>query len=289
MVTAEIAGASMLLFIAIVLLFNAISLTSRAAQLRGVDTYALAFLNYLWASVICWCVVLISGSAMPTEAFRISLVAGIAYVSAFLFMLQSMKVKGTAIAQAVMGISVLVPIAAAMLLWGERLQLLSGVGVALALVSLPMLTLDKGYDRQPMTLSRFGALAGLFFANGLALVCTKWYHFADVQAHRALYPAALFAVAAVAGFILWKMRPERKLGKTEILWGAAVGIANAVTVLVLLAGLDAFQSAVLFPLTSAAALAVVTAFAAVVWHEIPGKIGWIGIGVASVAVVLANL
>ena len=78
-------------------------------------------------------------------------------------------------------------------------------------------------------------------------------------------------------------------GALEIKWGLLLGASNAIINILILATLDVLLASVMFPILAAVGLALTTTFAAVVWREIPGRLGWAGIGLAVLAVVLANM
>ena len=279
----------MFVFILIVLCAAGFALTTRAAQLRDTDTVAVGAINYTFAALIAWALAFVSQPAAAPETLRIGILGGITYVLAYLFLLPSLRHKGTAIAASVVQLGVLVPIVGALLIWGERPAIIRAYGMVLAVLALPLLTLDKGVSRQPLTLGRVMVLVGLFLLNGLAMLVNTWFHTTGLEGQRAMYLAILFTVAAVGCTAAWLIRPERKLGIKEAAWGALLGTFNVGGTLFTLYGLDLYLASVLFPITAALALAVITTFAAIAWREIPGKIGWAGIAAALTAVVLANM
>ncbi len=279
----------MLVFILIVLCGAGFALTTRAAQRRDTDTVGVGAVNYAFAALIACTLASVSGPAAAPETLRIGILGGITYVVAYLFLLPSLRQKGTAIAASVMQLGVLVPIAGALLIWAERPEILRAYGMVLAVLALPLLTLDKGVSRHRLTLGRVMVLLGLFLLNGLAMLVNTWFHTTGLEGQRTMYLAILFSVAAVGCTAAWLLRPERKLGVQEAAWGLLLGAFNVAATLLTLYGLDLYLASVLFPLTAALTLALITAFAAIAWREIPGKIGWVGIAVALSAVVLANM
>jgi len=215
--------------------------------------------------------------------------AGTAYALGFVLLAWMMKAKGAAITAAVMNLGVILPILAAVLIWGERPGSLAIVGIGLAVIAMPVLALDKGIDREPLTPRRIAALIALFFINGMALVFADWFHSYDLVAERPLYFAVLFTVASIVAVGYWQMQKERVFTKREMSWGVALGVDNAVAALLILYSLDAEMASVLFALVGALTLAVVAIFAAVVWREMPGRAGWIGMAAAVAALVLAKV
>ncbi len=278
----------MLLFVFIVLCGAGFALTARAAQRRNADTLAVGAVNYACAAIISWILAVPPGASTDPQTLYIGIVGGITYVAAYFCLLPSLEQKGTAIAASVMQLGVLVPLVGALLIWGERPQTVAACGIVLAVLALPMLTLDKGVSSQALTAGRVMVLLGLFILNGSAMLVNKWFHTTGLHGERAMYLAVLFTVAAVGCWLAWLAQRRRKLGVRELGWGAALGSFNVAATLLTLYGLDIYLAAVLFPLVAAVTLAVVTVFAALAWREIPGRIGWIGLAAAISAVILAN-
>jgi len=68
-----------------------------------------------------------------------------------------------------------------------------------------------------------------------------------------------------------------------------LGTCNILGNLALLASLDHMPGTVVFPVLQAGIMIVAAGFAALVWRELPGRPGAVGIAVAAAAVVLINL
>ena len=76
------------------------------------------------------------------STLQIGTLAGLVFVSTYIMLIHSMHLKGVAIANAIARLSVLIPVLAAIFIWGERLRALEGLGALLALCAMPMLSLD---------------------------------------------------------------------------------------------------------------------------------------------------
>jgi len=276
-------------FILLVVAFAAFSLIVRAAQRRGVDDIAVGAVNYVVAAIVCWVIVALTRPSFALPAIGIGVLAGISYALGFVLLASTMKAKGAAITAAVMNLGVLVPILAAVVVWGERPGAVAIAGIALAVVAMPVLALDRGIDGEPLTARRLGVLLALFVANGAALAFADWFHSYSLISVRPLYVAILFTLAAVSAISYWLSRPERRLRRQELAWGAVLGVDNAAAALLTLYSLDAEMASVLFALVGALTLACVAIFAALVWREMPGRAGWIGLATAVAALVLAKL
>ena len=279
----------MIAFILLIAAFAAFALIIRATQRRGIDDIAVGAVNYVVAALVCWIATAVMRPAPALPAVTIGLLAGVAYALGFVLLARTMKTKGAAITSAVMNLGVILPILAAIIIWGERPGTTALFGIALAVVAMPVLALDKNIDREPMTYRRVGVLIALFAVNGGALVFANWFHSYELVAQRPLYFAVLFSVASIVAVGYWLLQAERRFGLRELSWGSLLGVDNAAAALLILYTLDAEMASVLFALVGALTLATVAVFAAVVWREIPGRAGWIGMAAAVAALVLAKL
>ncbi len=268
---------------------TAFSLIMRHTQRVWRDPMAVMAVNYVAASLISFALARSTGAwNVSPPTLQIGLLAGVIYVSTYICILQSMELQGVAIANAITRLSVLVPIVAAVVIWRERPTLIQEAGAALAVVAMPFLTLDRGNRQARLRKRQIALLIGLFLTNGGVLITSKWFQAAAPASENFMYFGILFGVAAVVSWGLWLAR-SRQVRPADFGWGALLGAVNMLTGVTLLAALDALPGTVVFPVFAALGLALTAAFAAIVWREIPGRLGQVGIGVALCAAVLINL
>jgi len=172
--------------------------------------------------------------------------------------------------------------------WGDKPQVLEGVGALLALTAMPLLSLDRDGTGKRLTRRQLPLLLALFLTNGACVLLSKWFHSTGLVGERPLYFAILFGTAAVVSAGCW-LGFSRRCTWREFASGIPLGVVNLLTGLAVIYALDTLPGSVVFPVFAALGLALTTGFAACVWHETPGKLGKAGIGVALVAVVVGNL
>ncbi|HCU37882.1 MAG TPA: hypothetical protein DGT21_21325 [Armatimonadetes bacterium] len=278
----------MLVFLATILVNLSFALLVRAAQRRGVDVVASGIVNYLFAAATYWIAVLVTGTPYAPEAPRIGLAAGVFYVSTYLLLLPAMRIRGVAIAMGFVRLSVVIPLIAAVIVWHEAPGPVKQAGIVLALLALPMLSLDGGANSAPLTRRNLVILLGLFLTNGTCLLMGKWFQSTGLVAERPLYLAIVYSTAALVFIAALPLLPKARFGAAELRWGALIGLCNCAANILMLYTLDLFLASVVFPIIAAVNLSLATIFAAVTWREIPGRLGWTGICVAVLAVILAN-
>lgn len=272
-----------------VLSTSTFALIMRHTQRRGRDQMAVMAVNYVVASSAGFALAHGVGAwHVSPPTLRIGLVAGIIYVTTYVLILHSMELRGVAIANAVIRLSVLVPIVAAVVIWRERPDLVQQVGAALAVTAMPFLALDGTQRVAPLRKRQLALLIGLFLTNGAVLITSKWFHAAAPPSENFMYFGILYGLSAVISWGLW-LGWSRRCRPADVGWGALLGVVNILTGTTLLAALDALPGTVVFPVFAALGLALTTAFAAIAWREVPGRLGRVGIGVAICAAVLINL
>ena len=117
----------------------------RVAQGMGANMVAVGAANYLTAMSVNAVLFLVGGAGAPRlTTVAIAVGGGATYASAFFMVARLTLQRGASITGAVMRISTLVPVAVSLLAWGEQLSGWQAAGAAVALVSLPLLTLKPG-------------------------------------------------------------------------------------------------------------------------------------------------
>lgn len=279
----------MLSLVAATIFMASFGLVVRAAQRRELDLLAVGLLNYITAAVVygVWCASAGLLRCAPMTAV-IGVIGGLVYGGGFFFVLPPMQWRGAGIVVAVMGLSVLIPVCFSLLVWHERLTPVRGAGLVLALVALPLLGLDKGLLAERLTLKMALVMLGLFVFNGGCLLIQKWYHVAGRAAERPVFLGYLFATA---GLVLARACAARRsrVARLEVGFGVLLGACNLLASLLLLAALDRLPGVIVFPIMQAGMMVFAAAFAAVVWRELPGRLGLLGIATAASAAALINL
>jgi len=271
--------------------FNAgFGIVVRDAQRRDLDLLTVGVVNYIAAAAMYLAWVRLDGvTTSDPRTVLIGCIGGVIYAAGFLLMLGPLRWRGLGIVAALLGLSVLVPLSASLLVWHETLGAVQVVGVVLALLAIPLLSLDQGAAKG-LRLTGMMALgmAALFLVNGSGWTIQKWYHTTGLSGERHVYFAWLFGVAGAVILVAW-LAGSRRIDLRSLAWGVMLGTCNVAANLALLAALDRLPGAVVFPLMQAGIMIVAAGFAALAWRERPGRLGSAGIIVAAAAVAFVNL
>lgn len=262
------------------------SLIVRFTQRAGQSQLAVMGLNYAAASLAAFS--LARGLHVSPQTWMIGIIGGCAYVTAYLLFIQSLDLKGVAIANAVTRLSVLIPVLGSILLFGEHPRSIETAGALLAMSAMPLLSLDRGFDGTRLTRRQVPLLVGLFIVNGMCLFVNKWFHTTGLSAERPMFLGILFGTAALVSVVAWGSWC-RRISWREVSAGVPLGVINFGTSYMIIRALDSLPGAIVFPVTAALGLVLTTGGAAWLWREIPGRLGRAGLVVALAAVVLINL
>lgn len=280
---------ALLLLAATILANTSIALVMRAAQKRHANGAAVGMVSYLSTAIVYLAIGLLTMPQGSLTAIVYGAIGGFFNVVIFLLLLSAMNIKGVAISIAMIRLGVVVPVVAAIVVWNESPSSIQATGIALALLTLPLLSLDSGVNSGRLTVRQMLVLLGLFLGNGMTLLMMKAFQTTGYTAASPFYLGAAFFVGAVGCGLVF-VRAGRPLhGSLEIKWGLLLALSNGLTKILILITLNVLLASVMFPIMAAVGLSLATAFAAVVWREIPGRLGWAGVCLAVAAVVLVNM
>jgi len=215
---------------------------------------------------------------------------GVLYAINFTLFVPLLGRRGVSIPSAMSRLAVVMPMLAALVLWGERVTTIQSTGALLSLIALPLLTLFPG--RTPEGRSRIDGstvllLLALLLGNGLSMVLTKAYERTGTN-QQALFLASLFGTAILVSAIAW-WRHRETTTRRDILPGVALGMTNTLANTGLVAALVTLPSILVFPFYSAVGLVCTAILARLLFGESISGSEQAGIGLAVLAVALANL
>lgn len=278
----------------IYLLFNvcfasAFTLLIKLVHNRGTeDIVTVGAMNYIVAAV------LVLPDFYGNRADHLSLVAmvigavmGICYFIAFFFASSAVKRIGASSATVVAGLSLLLPIVCGAYLWNEHPNGYQIVGIALAITALALIgqhgTSSDGSSRWFTSL----VLVLLFLLAGVARLAQEAFRHASDASQRPTFLIAAFLFAALPSLIVLIVR-RRSVSRMEMLLGFAMGAANILQLHFILKSLQQLPGFIVFPVASAGCLMLTAVVATRMLQEHLNRRAYVGITVASIAMVLLN-
>jgi len=257
-----------------------------------IDNWQAITVNYMVATVFGF--VIYKGEISPAvimqeEWLVYALILGLTFISTFfVFALSSQKV-GVALTSVASKMSVIIPVIAGLILLGEKLNILSGLGVAIALVAF-YLTLGKGASSSFPKKYLFLPLL-LFLGNGTNDTLMKYaiFHFVSENNNLILFLSVIFLAALVMGLaisIARYLKTRYRIRLKNILAGIILGLLNFGSTYYILKCMGIYESSVVFPVTNAGIVSLSALIGFYFFKEKLSKTNWAGILLAILAIIL---
>ncbi len=297
--------------------FNAgFSIFIRFAQKRGTNLTVVGAANYITAALFHVVLTIVGHPPeLHWQTLVIGGVGGITFSWAYFLLFDAMRRRGVSITAAILGLSVLVPVGFSFIAWGETTTPMQTAGIAIAIVSLPLLSFgpSKGDGKQNGGDKASGrsilVLAGLFIVNGASLVAARAFRQTGIQHEDAPFLLIIFTSATITTLVVWAAQERARKANpgggaaratapspggiplllASALPGVAVGLCNALANRFIVLSLHSLPGIIVYPFYSAAGLLIMVVFSRIVWKEKISKLEMAGIILACGSIVLINL
>ena len=268
------------------------------SQRRGCNAPIVVSTNYLVLGLVLLAYYLSTGKLVLTgPILKIGVATGIAFIVSLLVMTRAMEVFDVAGVLTAFRLSILVPIAVSVFVWGVGITPLQVGGILLAGAALIFMTRGDGSRSNaaespridnPLSGNRaLWILFAIFLLQGIGHCCVNWVHHDGLDPQRML---VLLVVAFTAGglgslvILARRYKPRRK----DLLMGTAIGLFNLGALGVMLTALAHVPSTVFWSVQGCAVVMMDNFCAQLVWKESlssPAKIG-AALGAVSMLMVL---
>jgi drug/metabolite transporter (DMT)-like permease len=282
----------MITLLLLIVLFAAFNLSFRQAQRAGLNLYVIGVILFAVGAALFGLRYLAVPVPLSQTVILLGLCAGVLFTLMYVLMIPTMSDRGVSLMTALQQLSVLFPLGASLLIYQERPSLLSAIGAGLCLVAMPFLALDRGISGEGLTRRKLFIFIGLMVVNGIALTAAKIFDELGLPEQLNGYLLILLGTAAAGcvPFAVASLRqaPQKRYGGLTLAWGVYLGLLLGVDQLLILLALRLYPGVVVYPISQAGNLSLVTLLSLLLWRERPGLAGFIGIALAVVAVVLVN-
>jgi drug/metabolite transporter (DMT)-like permease len=277
----------MIYVIAAALSITCLSLIMRYATLHTKTLWGVILGNYLTAASIMLGMVVGDGSwVISPFTLGLGAVTGLTYAAGMYLNLTLMRKRGAAIASSMIQLSVLIPISVSVFFYGETLGSLQLLGIALAVASLPLLA-SKPMQKLELDREVIPMIILTIIVVGFSQLSSKILVQAGLESQNAFFLLTIFTSAALLVSPLALRNRESIVGR-DGLFGLGVGIFNVASNRFLLLALTTLPGAIVFPVSSAGSLLLVTISAIVLFKEKVSRVNLVGILLTLAAVVLIN-
>ncbi|HTP60328.1 MAG TPA: EamA family transporter [Spirochaetia bacterium] len=293
----------------------------RLSQRRGANLTVVGAVNYVTAALFHLVLTAAGHPQFPHwETIAIGGAGGITFSWAYFLLFDSMRRRGVSVTASILGLSVMIPVGFSFLAWGETTTLVQTAGIAIAIVSLPLLSIGPRAASSNQHKDSSGrsilVLAGLFIVNGASLVTARAFHQTGIQNEDAVFLFIVFTSATITTLLVWaaqELRRQRQAAQepraaggqhrgaaavadlpavpllASAVPGIAVGLCNALSNRFIVLSLHTLPGIIVYPFYSAAGLLLTVAFSRIVWKEKISRLEMAGIVLACSSIVLINL
>ena len=297
-----------MIFLTAATLFSAaFNLLMRFGQDRKCDMTALGAVNYITAALYNIVVLSVTGALTAAGhpgqgphagSLLVGVAGGCAFVTTYFLLFHHLRRRGVTITMAVTRLAALFPVVVSLVVWRDRTNAVQIAGGAIALVSLPLLSVRPSQAGEGRNRGGVLLMSALFVAQGLCLLAPRVFNQTGIRGEDAYFLAALFGTAAIASSSVWvvqsvRSRRERRAPAGPVLvtviLGIVLGLTNTFASQFLVSSLLDVPSILVFPFYSTVGLLITVVFSRIVWRETINRLETAGIVMACAAVVLMNL
>jgi drug/metabolite transporter (DMT)-like permease len=207
---------------------------------------------------------------------------GFLYLAGFALLQINTRKNGVVMSSTFMRLGVLVPTVLSVLFFGEKPELLQGIGFVIALVAIIGISTDGGASN---TVIEFKAgLILILLAGGSADAMSKVYDEVGNAELSDQYLVYTFIFALLFCLVLMFTK-KQKIGRTEILFGALLALPNYYSARFLLKAVGQVPAVVAYPTYSVGTIIVTSIVGICLFHEAINrrqKVALVGILIALV-------
>lgn len=278
----------MLFVIAAALSITCLNLIMRYSTTKTETLWGVILGNYLTAASIMALLVLSNGGG-NVSAFTIGLgaITGLTYSAGMYLNLKLMGKRGAAITSSMIQLAVLIPIGVSVFFYGETISSTQLIGIILAVSSLPLLA-AKPMEKLELDREVIPMILVAITVVGFSQLSSKILVQSGLEAQNNYFFLAVFSSAALlVSPLAWRNRSGIK--RRDGLFGLGVGMFNVAANRFLLLALTTLPGAIVFPVSSAGSLLLVSISAIILFKEKVSQVNLAGILLTLAAVVLINL
>lgn len=264
-----------------------IALILKANEVRRGNRVLLAASNYIVASLLSLALLGSRVSRPDTVTLTLGAVTGVNYVLGFLLLMAGIRRGPLAVPVTVMRLSVAVPIAASIAIWGEHPGAVQWTGIALGMLAIVLF--GWGLSRPGSTIRRGGAywlfILSLFLVMGVGDLLLKSFRELSPDVERLVFTWILFTVAAVFTWTLVWLR-RIPFARGTFLLGLVLGVPNLFSTIFMLTALQSVPASIAFPFVNLTVILGSTLCGLLIWKERIRGLALAGLVVAAVALLL---
>ena len=256
------------------------------SQRRGLSAPAVITTNYLVIATI----LLLYFYWRDTLSFTgpvllVGGATGFSFIISMLVMTHALERAQVGIVLTSFRLSILVPIVYGIFVWGETAAALQYLGIALALLSLVLMTRRPAAAQAPGADNSLWLILAIFGLQGISHCCLRWVHYADLDPLRMHVLCITALTAGLLGALFVAFHRQWPTTR-ELTMGMGIGLFNLVALGASLTALSHFQGTLFFPINGSAVVILDNLCAQYIWREAFSRTGLVGVALGVVSILL---
>ncbi len=267
------------LFLSIMLDFGFIQFF-KLSQRRGYYAPVVVSANYITVALSIAIYLIITDTwIFPTGAIYTGLMTGTIFISSMLLMNYALTIAPVGPVLTAFRMSIIIPIALGIYIWGEPMAPLQFIGLLLALLALALMTSHSGETNHIKGLKAFGLLILVCLWQGMSHTCLRSVHYNGLDA---MNLQILLIIGTTAGLLgcgviaLKKHKPQMPAIKL----GIFIGLYNAIALCVIMTALSHLPGTLFSPVLGCSVVLLDNLFAHFYWKEHLARPAIAGVGIA---------
>ena len=265
-----------------------LSLLMRYSTLKTRTPWGVIQANYITAAAITAAIILTTSAQTPsTFTLTLGAITGLTYTAGMYLNLTLMSKRGAAITSSMIQLAVLIPITASIILYKETITPTQLAGILLAVTSLPLLA-SKPMQRIELDKQLLPMIITTIIVVGFSQLSSKILIQTGYGAENYYFFLAIFTSASI--FVTpFTLKNKTNIQPRDAAYGIGVGTFNMLSNMSLLLALTTLPGAIVFPVSSAGSLLMVTISAIILFKEKVSRLNTMGILLTLIAVILINI
>lgn len=280
----------MIFLILAIICSSSLALILKHGHVKNNNTVLLINGNYATASFISLMFMIFKyGFDISIEVFLFALFLGYLFAITFVIYSRAISLAGTALATVSARLSVLIPVIASIILYGESptFNMLLGFGLALVTLYLFYLSL-KNHGTNESKRGKYFYLLILLLGIGVVDLSMKIFDFNFPKSEKGMFVFIIFFSAFVYT-LLYLFVKKIKFDKGTFTLGLILGVPNVLAINFLLAALSELPAIIVFPIQNIGVIVITAVVAYLIWKEQINIYGKIAIAVGIAAIILLKL
>ena len=222
--------------------------------------------------------------------FEISILIGVFFILTYFLFAKSSEKAGLAITAVASKMSVVFPVMAGFLIFGDRVSVQKVTGVLLTLAAFYLIFLPK----KGLKIDYHFVLLPLFLliGNGMNDVLVKYSEFFYLNQDEGLFLSFIFFVALIIGIIILFFKQfikGRFITLKNLTGGIILGSLNYWGAYFFLIAMEKYQASFLFPVVNVGIVGLSAIVSYLIFKEKLNKMNWVGILIAIIAIILVSM